>query len=511
MARTPKRHRRAEPPPKRAEPEVIHGGAEAEEGDEDPSATDPAPAEPSAAAAGKGDEEAEAGDAEDVVELLEPFTRDELLGLLTDACLRDPALLARIAASAASDAAHRRVFVHGLGPGATSAALAAAFAPFGALDECHAVADRATGRCRGYGFVTFRRRADARRALADASKRVGGRPVACQLASLGPVSPSSSSFSDRKLFVGNVPERAAHDELRAFFSRFGEIEEGPLGADRATGRFRGYAIFFYKSPEGLRRALEEPTKVFDGCELQCRRAYMVSKRKHDAASPLDTGGRSNGGAASTALPSVQPQDLALPSKESPLASNPPVVLMKGRSSPAVATGHFSRNAVAGGAGILGPPPVATAVPSSPGQSTLCKLRLVGSKPPVGLTAAKSISTMAAGLFGHNARPGRAAGLLVAPPAGTAAPSLMSQSAASMPPSRCGAAPEHDGLSEAANAGASPMLSTIRANDAPSSLQVQGLGALKSSILSSSMSTSASSSQTYVGSTKPGLIQHYLGR
>jgi heterogeneous nuclear ribonucleoprotein A1/A3 len=211
--------------------------------DDDSTTANQAMAEPYAAGDREKTSEAEEEDGEeDIQKLLEPFTRDELLDLLADACLRDPALLARIADSAAT---HRRLFVHGLGPGPTPAALAAAFAPFGTLDECHAV----TGR--GYGFVTFRRRSDARRALADASKSVDGRPVACQLASLGPVAPSSS-YPDRKLFVDKVPERAAHDALKGFFSRFGEIEKGPLGADRLTGLFRGYAIFFYKTPEGLR-------------------------------------------------------------------------------------------------------------------------------------------------------------------------------------------------------------------------------------------------------------------
>ncbi|RLN08442.1 hypothetical protein C2845_PM11G10420 [Panicum miliaceum] len=244
MGRKRKRPRKVEPPAERVHRET----ADREVGGEDFVAANPPMAEPSAAGEREEAEEAEKAKEEDIGKLLEPFTRDELLDLLTDACLRDPALLSRLAASAASDAAHRRLFVHGLGPGATSAALAAAFAPFGALDECHA--------------ATFRRRSDARRALADSSKRVDGRPVACQLAALGPV--AQSSCSDRKVFVDNVPERAAHDDLRGFFSKFGEIEEGTLGADRATGHFRGYAIFFYKTPEGLMKALEEPTKVFDG-------------------------------------------------------------------------------------------------------------------------------------------------------------------------------------------------------------------------------------------------------
>lgn len=358
-----KRPRKVQPEAERVDPEPVGG-----EVDDDSTTMNPPKAEISAAVEC---EEVSEADEEDIGRLLEPFTRDELLDLLTDACLRDPALLARVAASAVSDAAHRRIFVHGLGPGATSAALAAAFVPFGALDECHAVADRATGRCRGYGFVTFRRRSDACRALADSSKRVDGRPVACQLASLGPAAPASS-FSDRKLFVDNVPERAGRDDLRELFSKFGEIEEGPLGSDRATGLFRGYAIFVYKTPEGLRKALDEPTKVFDGCELHCRLAHRARKRKRKQApaAPADNGEQGNG--AAVTLPTVQSEDTALTPKLPLVCSNPQIRLTtKGSSSAtATATVAFRRNAAtAGGAGILGAPPVVTCVTSLPVQST----------------------------------------------------------------------------------------------------------------------------------------------
>ncbi|KAF8762827.1 hypothetical protein HU200_009032 [Digitaria exilis] len=331
MGRKRKRSRKVEPLAERLDLEPADAEVEGE--DEDAVTANAPMAEPSAA--GEREEVPEAMGEEDIGELLEPFTRDELLDLLTDACLRDPALLARLAASAASDAAHRRLFVHGLSPGATSAALAAAFAPFGALDECHAVADRATGRCRGYGFVTFRRRSE-RAPRARRLFQARGRPARC-LPARRPRPVAQSSFSDRKLFVGNVPERASHDDLRGFFSKFGEIEEGPLGADRATGLFRGYAIFSYKTPEGLRKALEEPTKVFDGYELQCRRAYRVSNRKHSAAKLADTGVQRNGGAVAAVLPSVQAKDPALASKHSLASSNQPVGLMAKGSSSATAT------------------------------------------------------------------------------------------------------------------------------------------------------------------------------
>uniref|UniRef100_A0A0E0CN00 RRM domain-containing protein n=1 Tax=Oryza meridionalis TaxID=40149 RepID=A0A0E0CN00_9ORYZ len=364
MARKRKRGRtrratqaEAEAEVEQAEREMVGDEAVEEEEEDDGTKMNPRPA------AADEREEEEEEEEEGIEGLLEPFTRDELLDLLVEACLRNPALRSRLAATAESDAAHRRLFVHGLGPGVTAAAMAAAFAPFGALDECHAVADRATGRCRGYGFVTFRRRSAARRALAaDASSRlaVGGRPVACQLASLGPTSP------DRKLFVDNVPARAAHDELRRLFSRFGEIEAGPLGADRATGQFRGYAIFFYKYPEGLTKALEERKVVFDGCELHCRRAHRVNKEKHLITMPADAGAQSNDfeNAASPII-HVQPKELALASTtQTPLGSNRPVEMMA--KGPRSGTVPFGQNA---GAGLLGACPVATATPSTPDQST----------------------------------------------------------------------------------------------------------------------------------------------
>lgn len=67
-------------------------------------------------------------------------------------------------------------------------------------------------------------------------------------------------------------------KLRAFFAQFGEIEEGPLGFDRATGKPKGFALFVYKTLEGARKALEEPSKNFEGHMLVCQRASDNSNK-----------------------------------------------------------------------------------------------------------------------------------------------------------------------------------------------------------------------------------------
>ena len=76
----------------------------------------------------------------------------------------------------------------------------------------------------------------------------------------------------RKIFVGNVHADVDVGRLYEYFSQFGEIEEGPLGFDKNTGKPKGFALFVYKSVEGARRALEEPMRNFDGKMLNVQKA-----------------------------------------------------------------------------------------------------------------------------------------------------------------------------------------------------------------------------------------------
>lgn len=109
--------------------------------------------------------------------------------------------------------------------------------------------------------------------------------TACQLASIGPVQQTpvvaaavaplvvpGSEYTQRKIYISNVGADLDAQKLFGFFSRFGEIEEGPLGLDKVTGKPKGFCLFVYKSAESARRALEEPHKEFEGHILHCQKA-----------------------------------------------------------------------------------------------------------------------------------------------------------------------------------------------------------------------------------------------
>lgn len=68
----------------------------------------------------------------------------------------------------------RTLYVGGLPPNTDSAALRAMFVEFGELDAARVVMRSSTGRCRGFGYVTFREHADAERARAALDGRTMG-------------------------------------------------------------------------------------------------------------------------------------------------------------------------------------------------------------------------------------------------------------------------------------------------------------------------------------------------
>ncbi|KAM3397999.1 UBP1-associated protein 2A [Capsicum galapagoense] len=223
---------------------------------------------------------------EPLEKLLEPFTKDQLTALIKEALTKYPDFKENIQKLADKDPAHRKIFVHGLGWDTTAETLTSVFGIYGEIEDCKAVTDKVSGKSKGYGFILFKHRSGARRALKEPQKKIGTRMTSCQLASAGPVPsppPSTaapvSEYTQRKIFVSNVAAELEPQKLLEFFSKFGEVEEGPLGLDKQTGKPKGFCLFVYKSVEGARKALEEPHKTFEGHTLHCQKA--IDGPKHN--------------------------------------------------------------------------------------------------------------------------------------------------------------------------------------------------------------------------------------
>ncbi|KAJ4724544.1 RNA-binding protein [Melia azedarach] len=250
---------------------------------------------------GEGEEDDDDEDEDEPLEkLLEPFGKEQLLTLVKEAVSKYPDFITSVRQIADADPAHRKIFVHGLGWDTTADTLKAEFGKYGEIEDCKAVTDRVSGKSKGYAFILFRHRKGARNALKQPQKKIGNRTTSCQLASAGPVpappptAPPVSEYTQRKIFVSNVSADLEPEKLLEFFNQFGEIEEGPLGLDKQTGKPKGFALFVYKTVESAKRALEEPHKVFNGHTLHCQKAIDGPKPGKSGYS----GGSSGSGAGS---------------------------------------------------------------------------------------------------------------------------------------------------------------------------------------------------------------------
>ncbi|KAI3848614.1 hypothetical protein MKX03_010324 [Papaver bracteatum] len=211
----------------------------------------------------KEDEETE-NEEEDITKLLEPFSKEQLIGIIRSVSTENRVILQEIRKRADQHPSHCTLFVHGLDWETTSDQLNRIYSAYGDIIQCKIVIDRNTGKSKGYGFILYKHRKSVSKALKEPLRKIGNRTATCRLA--------SNHLQQRKIFVGNVDSEISSMKLHSFFSKYGEIEGGPLGFDMNTGKFKGFALFIYKTVDGARRALEEPIKRLDGYILYCQMA-----------------------------------------------------------------------------------------------------------------------------------------------------------------------------------------------------------------------------------------------
>jgi hypothetical protein len=72
-----------------------------------------------------------------------------------------------------------------------------------------------------------------------------------------------ADFGPTKLFVGGLGPSTTAADLRAFFSKFGEVVDAVVVPNRSTGQSRGFGFVSYQS----RAAADEAIKGANGVEL----------------------------------------------------------------------------------------------------------------------------------------------------------------------------------------------------------------------------------------------------
>jgi len=122
------------------------------------------------------------------------------------------------------------------------------FAKFGELDDSGVVNDRMTGKSRGFGFITYKTEAERDKCLA-ATHEIGGRRIDVKKPYPRGSNPNGlSGAGDRrsaKIFVGRMPPTMGDEDLRAHYSKYGELGDVyvPKNSDKTGHRGFGFVTF----------------------------------------------------------------------------------------------------------------------------------------------------------------------------------------------------------------------------------------------------------------------------
>ncbi|CAL9041485.1 UBP1-associated protein 2C [Musa acuminata AAA Group] len=205
--------------------------------------------------------------------LLDPLRKDQLVDLLVKLGNQYPSVAEEIKGLASEDPVHRKLFVRGLSWETTSETLCAVFSVHGEIEEGAVIVDKATGKSRGYGFITYKHMESTQKALQEPSKLIDGRLAVCNLACEGLSSTSvTSDLALRKIYIGGLSPDISSENLLSFFSRHGEIEEGSVAYDKETNKSRGFGFVTFRTVEAAKKAIDDPNKTLGGRNITVKLA-----------------------------------------------------------------------------------------------------------------------------------------------------------------------------------------------------------------------------------------------
>ncbi|KAK3266337.1 hypothetical protein CYMTET_25033 [Cymbomonas tetramitiformis] len=149
--------------------------------------------------------------------------------------------------------------------------LTSAFGEYGNVTQCDVVTD-ATGRSRGFGFVTYENTDDATAAVEALNGHViDGRELRVDFHQQNRTprertARPQQNRSGHRIYIGNLPWRFDDYDLKDAFDEFGNVEDARVITDRETGRSRGFGFVTMAEEESMEKAIS----ALDGAECDGR-------------------------------------------------------------------------------------------------------------------------------------------------------------------------------------------------------------------------------------------------
>ncbi|KIW03072.1 uncharacterized protein PV09_05718 [Verruconis gallopava] len=158
-----------------------------------------------------------------------------------------------------------KMFIGGLNWETTDQSLKDYFSQFGEVVECTVMRDGATGRSRGFGFLTFKDPKTVNIVMVK-EHHLDGKIIDPKRAI-----PREEQERTAKIFVGGVSQECTEQQFKEFFMKFGRVIDATLMMDKDTGRPRGFGFVTFDGEDAVDRTLQQPLAIH-GKPIEVKRA-----------------------------------------------------------------------------------------------------------------------------------------------------------------------------------------------------------------------------------------------
>ncbi|XP_070062978.1 RNA-binding protein squid isoform X2 [Drosophila virilis] len=156
----------------------------------------------------------------------------------------------------------RKLFVGGLSWETTEKELRDHFGKFGEIESINVKTDPQTGRSRGFAFIVFTNTEAIEQVSAAEEHIINSKKV----------DPKKAKARHGKIFVGGLTTEISDEEIKTYFSQFGNIVEVEMPFDKQKSHRKGFCFITFDSEQVVTDLLKTPKQKISGKEVDVKRA-----------------------------------------------------------------------------------------------------------------------------------------------------------------------------------------------------------------------------------------------